>query len=318
MPRYLVTGCAGFIGSTLVDALLADGAEVIGVDSFSDYYTRERKEAAIARARSQPGFKLIEHDLETSLPGEALGGLDGIFHLAGRPGVRASWGTGFRSYVDDNILVTHRVVADAAARGLRLVFASSSSIYGDALSYPTPEETIPAPVSPYGVTKLAGEHLVGAHGRNEGLDFVVLRYFSVYGPRQRPDMAFFRMIGALIEGSTFEVYGDGHQSRDFTYVGDAVAATVAAMKSAPTGRTYNVGGGSEASLREAVAVIEELSGKRVDMSYGAAAAGDVRRTLADTARIRTELGWEPRVGLREGLAAMLDAAGVRTEAAQPR
>jgi UDP-glucuronate 4-epimerase len=318
MPRFLVTGCAGFIGSTLVDALLTKGSEVIGIDSFSDYYPRERKEAAIAAARAHSGFELIEHDLEGSLPDRALEGVDGIFHLAGRPGVRASWGASFRTYVDDNILATHRVVEGAVARGARLVFASSSSIYGDALAYPTPEDTVPAPVSPYGVTKLACEHLVAAHGRNEGLDFVVLRYFSVYGPRQRPDMAFFRIIGSLIEGTTFEVYGDGHQSRDFTFVEDAVAATTAAMQAAQGGVTYNVGGGSEASLRDAAAMIEELSGRPLDVTYREPAPGDVRRTLADTTRVRGELGWEPRVGLREGLAAMLEAAGVPARATEPR
>jgi nucleoside-diphosphate-sugar epimerase len=318
MPRYLVTGCAGFIGSTLVDALLAEGAEVVGIDSFSDYYARERKEAAIAGASSQPGFELIEHGLETSLPDRALDGVDGIFHLAGRPGVRASWGESFRTYVDDNILATHHVVQGALERGVRLVFASSSSIYGDALAYPTPEDTIPAPVSPYGVTKLACEHLVTAHGRDDDLDFAVLRYFSVYGPRQRPDMAFFRIIGSLIDGGTFEVYGDGHQSRDFTFVDDAVAATMAAMRMVRGGVTYNVGGGSEASLRDAVAVIEELSGRPLDVAYGEPAAGDVRRTLADTTRIRGELGWEPRVSLRAGLAAMLEAAGVPARATETR
>jgi UDP-glucuronate 4-epimerase len=316
MPRYLVTGCAGFIGSTLVDALLADGADVVGIDSFSDYYPRERKEAAITAALPAPGFVLIEHDLADSVPEAALEGIDGVFHLAARPGVRASWGERFRAYVDDNLIATHRVVEGAVRRGVRVVFASSSSIYGDALAYPTPESTPASPVSPYGVTKLACEHLVAAHGRNEDLDFVLLRYFSVYGPRQRPDMAFSRLIQALGGQGTFEVYGDGHQSRDFTYVDDAVSATMAAMHAAPPSATYNVGGGSEASLRDAVAILEELGGRRVDISYGDAAPGDVRRTLADTTLIRGELGWEPRVGLREGLAAMLEAAGVPARAAQ--
>jgi UDP-glucuronate 4-epimerase len=318
MPRYLVTGCAGFIGSTLVDALLAEGADVVGIDSFSDYYPRERKEDAISAALSAPGFALIEHDLSQSLPEEALAGIDGIFHLAARPGVRSSWGERFRAYVDDNIVATHRVVEGAVRRRVRVVFASSSSIYGDALAYPTPEATTPAPVSPYGVTKLACENLVAAHGRNEGLDFVVLRYFSVYGPRQRPDMAFSRLIEALTGESSFEVYGDGHQSRDFTYVDDAVAATMTAMRAAPSGATYNVGGGSEASLRDAVSLLEELSGRRVDIAYGSAAPGDVRRTLADTTLVRGELSWEPRVRLREGLGAMLEVAGIPARAAQPR
>jgi UDP-glucuronate 4-epimerase len=310
MPRYLVTGCAGFIGSTLVEALLAEGCEVVGVDSFNDYYPRALKDAAIAPARSHRGFTLTEYDVARSLPPEVLEGVEGIFHLAGRPGVRASWGTSLRAYVDDNVHGTHRVVEQATSLGIRLVLASSSSIYGDALAYPTPEDTIPAPASPYGVTKLAAEQLAAAHGRNAGLDFIALRYFSVYGPRQRPDMAFSRIIAALVEQTVFEVYGSGDQSRDFTYVDDAVAATMAAMRDAPSGAIYNVGAGGEASLREAVAVVEELSGRPVDVRHGDPAPGDVRRTLADTTKIRGELGWEPRVGLRAGLAAMLDVAGI--------
>jgi UDP-glucuronate 4-epimerase len=313
VPRYLVTGCAGFIGSSLVDALLGEGCEVVGVDSFSDYYARAHKEAAIVPARSHPGFTLTELDLARDpLTDPTLEAVDGIFHIAGRPGVRRSWGPSFHDYVRDNVLATHTVVARAVERRLRLLLASSSSIYGEALAHPTPEETPPAPTSPYGVTKLASEHLVGAHGRDAGLDFVALRYFSVYGPRQRPDMAFARMVAALAEGTTFEVYGDGHQSRDFTYIDDAVAATITAMREAPSGAVYNVGGGSEATLREAVEILEQLSGRPLDVRYGERAAGDVRRTLADTTRIRRELGWEPRSDLRAGLAAMLDAAATPT------
>jgi nucleoside-diphosphate-sugar epimerase len=310
MSRYLVTGCAGFIGSTLVDALLADGCEVAGVDAFTDYYPRDCKEAAIAAARSDPAFELIEHDLGAAPPpAAALEGVDGIFHLAARPGVRASWGDGFEPYLHDNGLATHLVAQAAAERGLRLVFASSSSIYGEALAHPTPEDAAPAPVSPYGVTKLTCEHLLRAHSRNFGLDYVALRYFTVYGPRQRPDMAFARIVEALVGGSTFEVYGDGRQSRDFTFVSDTVAATVAAMHKGPSGATYNVGGGSEATLREAVATLEELAGRALDVRYADEAAGDVRRTLADTRRVRGELGWEPAVELRAGLASMLEATG---------
>ncbi len=310
MSRYLVTGCAGFIGSTLVDTLLADGCEVVGIDAFTDYYPRECKEAAIAGARSDPGFELIEHDLGAALPpAAALEGVAGIFHLAARPGVRASWGAGFEPYLHDNAQATHLVAQSAAERGLRLVFASSSSIYGDALAHPTPEDAAPAPVSPYGVTKLTCEQLLRAHARNFGLEYVALRYFTVYGPRQRPDMAFARIVEALVGGSPFDVYGDGHQSRDFTFVEDAVAATIAAMQKGTPGTIYNVGGGSEATLRESVAILEELSGRALDARYGEEAAGDVRRTLADTRRIRDELGWEPAVELRAGLASMLEATG---------
>jgi UDP-glucuronate 4-epimerase len=311
MPRYLVTGCAGFIGSTVTDALLADGSEVLGVDSFTDYYPREDKEAALAEALGHPSFRLLEHDLAArALPESSLEGIDGIFHLAARPGVRASWGAGFDAYVNDNILATHAVADAAAERGIRLLFASSSSIYGDALAYPTPEDTSPSPISPYGVTKLACEHLVAAHARSSGLEHVALRYFTVYGPRQRPDMAFSRIVAALVQGREFEIFGDGRQSRDFTFVGDAVTATLAAMRAAPSGATYNVGGGSEATLNDVVSLVEELAGRDLRVGYRERAAGDVRRTLADTARIRSELGWEPRTDLRAGLAAQLEAAGV--------
>jgi len=310
MPRYLVTGCAGFIGSTLTDTLLAEGSEVRGIDSFTDYYPREVKEAALNGARANPSFTLLEHDLATgAVPESSLEGIDGIFHLAARPGVRASWGTGFDAYVSDNVLATHAVADAAGERGIRVVFASSSSIYGDALAYPTPEDTTPSPISPYGVTKLACEHLVAAHGRFSGLEHVALRYFTVYGPRQRPDMAFSRVIAALAAGREFEVYGDGSQSRDFTFVGDAVAATIAAMRDAPAGATYNVGGGSEAALRDVVALAGELAGRPLNVRYGEPAPGDVKRTLADTTRIRSELGWHPRTDLRSGLAAQLEAAG---------
>ena len=310
MPRYLVTGCAGFIGSTLTDALLAGGAEVVGVDAFTDYYPRARKEAQIAPALEHPTFELVEHDLGGSaLPDSSLEGLDGIFHLAARPGVRASWGAAFGAYLNDNLAATHAIVEAATKRGVRMVFASSSSIYGDALAYPTAEDTQPVPISPYGVTKLACEHLIAAHAKDFGLECVVLRYFTVYGPRQRPDMAFQRIVAALGAGREFEIYGDGRQSRDFTYVGDAVAATIAAMNEGAAGRTYNVGGGSEATLRDVVTTLEELSGRSLAIRYGDRAAGDVRRTLADTGRLRGELGWEPRFDLRAGLAAQLDAAG---------
>ena len=308
MPRYLVTGCAGFIGSTLSERLLADGADVVGVDAFTDYYERELKEANLAGPKAHRSFEFIEHDLGNGVPEDALYGLDGIFHLAARPGVRASWGVGFRGYANDNMLATQAIVEAAAERGLRVVFASSSSIYGDALAYPTDEDVRPAPISPYGVTKLACEHLIRAYERNAGLDFVSLRYFTVYGPRQRPDMAFTRIVKALLSGETFSVFGDGSQSRDFTFVEDAVAATCGAMDKAPAGTTYNVGGGSEAALRDVIATVEELSGRSLNVTYTDPAAGDVRRTLADTTRIRSEIGWEPRFDLRAGLSAQLEAA----------
>jgi UDP-glucuronate 4-epimerase len=316
VPRYLVTGCAGFIGSTLAETLLDAGADVVGVDAFTDYYPRDRKEAQVAAAREHAAFEFAERDLGAGpLPEPLLEGVDGIFHLAARPGVRASWGAGFPGYLNDNLAATHAIVEAAAARDLPVVFASSSSIYGDALSYPTSEDTGPAPISPYGVTKLACEHLIDVYIRDFGLRCTALRYFTVYGPRQRPDMAFQRIVEALVAGSEFEVYGDGSQSRDFTFVADAVAATIAAMDRGPDARTYNVGGGSEATIRDVVATLEELSGRSLRIRYADRAAGDVRRTLADTTSIRKELGWDPRFDLRGGLAAQLEAVGALASSA---
>jgi UDP-glucuronate 4-epimerase len=316
VPRYLVTGCAGFIGSTLAETLLDAGADVVGVDAFTDYYPRDRKEAQVAAAREHAAFEFAERDLGAGpLPEPLLEGVDGIFHLAARPGVRASWGAGFPGYLNDNLAATHAIVEAAAARDLPVVFASSSSIYGDALSYPTSEDTGPAPISPYGVTKLACEHLIDVYIRDFGLRCTALRYFTVYGPRQRPDMAFQRIVEALAAGSEFEVYGDGSQSRDFTFVADAVAATIAAMDRGPDARTYNVGGGSEATIRDVVATLEELSGRSLRIRYADRAAGDVRRTLADTTSIRKELGWDPRFDLRGGLAAQLEAVGALASSA---
>jgi UDP-glucuronate 4-epimerase len=307
VSRYLVTGCAGFIGSHLTESLLDAGHTVVGVDAFTGYYRPELKRRNLAGVRGRPGFRLTQMDIADGQLEPLLRGVDGIFHLAAQPGVRASWGPSFEAYVRHNLLASQRVVEAAASTGLRVVLASSSSVYGNALGYPTPEDAPPRPVSPYGVTKLAVEQLVSAYQATLGLDAVLLRYFSVYGPRQRPDMAFARIIGALREGTPFRVLGDGHQSRDFTYVGDAVEATVVAFERAPAGALYNVGGGTEASLLEVFQLMERLSERRLRKELRAAAAGDVDRTCADTSRIRTEIGWVPSIGLAEGLAAQIEA-----------
>src|SRR4051794_40700841 len=246
MGRYLVTGGAGFIGSHLTETLLARGDEVVGVDAFTDYYERESKERNIATAREHGGFSIVEADLaETELPA-LLDGADGVFHLAAQPGVRASWGFGFDVYVHNNVRVTQRLFEAASATGIRLVFASSSSVYGDAERYPTREDDARLPVSPYGITKLTCEDLARVYARSFGLAVAALRYFTVYGPRQRPDMAFARIVRALITDSPFLVLGSGSQSRDFTYVSDAVAATTAVFAHGRmAGEAYNVGGGSE-------------------------------------------------------------------------
>ena len=228
--RYVVTGAAGFIGSHLAGELQRAGHDVLGVDSYTDYYERARKE------RNAAGIDVLEADLADAALPPILAGADGVFHLAGQPGVRASWGESFELYLRRNVLATQRVFEAAADAGVRVVFASSSSVYGDAERYPTPEDVTPQPISPYGITKLACEQLAFAIERARGLESVSLRYFTVYGPRQRPDMAFTAMLEALARGETFRLFGDGSAARSFTYVGDAVAATIAAMERGRVGR----------------------------------------------------------------------------------
>ncbi len=290
--RYAVTGAAGFIGSHLVEALLEQGDEVVGLDCFTDYYDPALKEAN-ARGREVRRVDLAEDPLD-------FDGFGGVFHLAGRPGVR-SFGDVFPLYLRDNVLASQRVFEAAARGGVKVVFASSSSVYGAAERYPTPEDTPPHPLSPYGITKLACEQLADAYGRQFGLDRVVVRYFNAFGPRQRPDMAFTRIARALADGGHFELFGDGAQSRSWTYVGDVVDATITAMERGSG--TYNVGGALEASMNETIALFEAVSGRQLDLRrHDEPVAGDQRRTKADTSRIRAELGWEPRVSLEDGIA----------------
>jgi len=310
MATFLVAGCAGFIGSHLVEALLARGDRVLGVDAFRDYYSRSIKELNIAGARRSQNFELIEADLE-QLEYDALAdGLDGIFHLAAQPGVRGSWGETFALYARDNVIVTQRIFGTATRATVRVVWASSSSVYGNAEAYPTAEQTRPRPISPYGVTKLSCEQLAAAYVESFGLDHVALRYFTVYGPRQRPDMAFSRIGQALAERTVFPVYGTGNQTRDVTFVADAVSATLAAMELAPPGSVYNIGGGSETSLNDVIAVAERLTGLRLDVRREPAASGDVRRTAADITQAKAELAWRPETPLEQGLRAQLRAAGI--------
>jgi UDP-glucuronate 4-epimerase len=301
--RYAVTGAAGFVGSHLAEALLAAGHSVVGLDCFTDYYDPQLKEEN-ARAIDVRRVDLASDELD-------FAGFDGVFHLAGQPGVR-SFGDVFPLYLRRNVLASQRVFEAAARDGAKVVFSSSSSVYGAAERYPTPEDTTPHPLSPYGITKLAGEHLADAYRREFGLDCVVARYFNAFGPRQRPDMAFTRIALALAEGATFELYGDGGQSRGWTYVADIVDGTIAAMERG-TG-TYNVGGAIEASMNETIALLEQISGKRLDVRRHPAVPGDQRRTSADTTRIRTELGWAPRVTLEEGLRAQWEWASGRVAA----
>jgi UDP-glucuronate 4-epimerase len=316
MRTYVVTGCAGFIGSHLVEALLEQGDEVVGVDAFTDFYARALKEANMASFRDHERFRLVTADLSSDAIDDLVADCSGIFHLAAQPGVRGSWGESFHVYTRDNVLATQRVLESATHAGTRVVFASSSSVYGNATTYPTSENDRPEPISPYGVTKLSCENLARAYTSSFGLHVVALRYFSVYGPRQRPDMAFMVMINALANGDEFPVFGSGRQSRDFTYVDDAVTATLLAMEGAPAGAIYNVGGGSEISLLDAIGVVESLSGGRLSTRGLNAAAGDVRRTAADTQRIQDDLGWSPRVALAEGLEAQLQWASARSGGAR--
>jgi len=292
--RYLVTGAAGFVGSQLAGALVAAGHDVAGVDCFTDYYDVGEKE------RNADGLDMRRVDLVDE-PLE-LAGVDGVFHLAGQPGAR-SFGEAFPLYVRRNVLATQRVFEACAAAGIRVVFSSSSSVYGDAESYPTREEAQPRPLSPYGVTKLACEHLARAYAQSFSLDVVVLRYFTVYGPRQRPDMFLRRVCERLLDGDEFEIFGSGEQSRSFTYVDDVVDATCAAMERAPAGATYNVGGGEEATMLDAIALLEEVSERSLAVRRTEVARGDMVRTSADITCIRKQLGWEPRTSLRDGLRA---------------
>ena len=307
MSRFVVTGCAGFIGSHLVEALLSRGDDVVGIDSFTGYYERGTKEANLKAVVSDAGFSLSEADLVTCELDEMIAGSGGVFHLAAQPGVRQSWGEPFEHYVRNNVLVSQRVFEAASRLGRRVVWASSSSVYGNPTSFPTPEDARLQPISPYGVTKVACEYLARAYVESGGLEAVGLRYFTVYGPRQRPDMAFQQIIAALRGGTPFSLYGSGGQTRDVTYVGDAVAATLAAMQVGRRSAVYNVGGGNETSLREAIALIEELSGRRLAVDRKPAARGDAGRAAADTSRARAELGWAPATTLRAGLAAQLDS-----------
>jgi UDP-glucose 4-epimerase len=303
MSHALVTGAAGFIGSTLTDRLLADGVRVTGVDLFTDYYDVTLKRRNVEGARRHPSFALLELDLGAA-DLAALPEVDVVFHQAAQPGVRASWGREFAAYTHHNVLATQRLLERYKKSRLeRFVYASSSSVYGDAESYPTAETVLPRPFSPYGVTKLAGEHLTLLYGRNFGLPVTALRYFTVYGPRQRPDMAFHRFCRAMLAGKPITVYGDGKQSRDFTFVADAIEANVRAWKRAAPQGVYNIGGGSQVEVLEAIALLEKSLGVKARVNFEPRPAGDPLRTRADAARLAADLGYATTVGIADGLAA---------------
>jgi UDP-glucuronate 4-epimerase len=301
----LVTGCAGFIGSHLTEALLEDGARVTGVDCFNDNYGRSQKIQNLARARDWDAFDFVPLDLARGDLLDLVAEQDVVFHLAGEPGVRKSWGPGFESYLRNNVLATqHLLEAARLWPETRFVYASSSSVYGEAETLPTAETVRPRPFSPYGVTKLDAEHLCAAYHANFGVNTITLRYFSVFGPRQRPDMAFNIFCHAAVRGEPITVFGDGTQTRDFTYVHDVVSATrLAAQWDAPTGNTYNIGGGSNISLRAALDDIQQLAGKPLDVRYIERQEGDVRATGADITRAREELGYDPQSTFESALRA---------------
>ena len=304
MSTFVVTGAAGFIGSHLAERLIAQGHDVRCVDCFTDYY-----EPALKRENAA-GLDVLELDLAAS--DLDLDGVDCVFQLAGQPGTR-SFGPIFAEYLRRNTLATQRLFETAAVAGVKVVYASSSSVYGDAETYPTTEATIPRPNSPYGITKLACEHLAAAYGRSFGLDAVGLRYFTVYGPRQRPDMAFARIVGALVSGAPFELFGDGAQSRNFTFVADVVEATIAAA-AAEAGSLYNVAGGAESTMRAAIELAEEISGRKLDLRSGPTARGDMLRSKADTSAISRDLGWQATTSLEDGLRAQWEWALARVAA----
>jgi len=304
LPKSLVTGAAGFIGSHLAERLLREGHDVLAIDCFTDYYDRRAKEANVAGVRERERFSLIEADLCAADLDRLLDGTDYVFHLAGQPGVRPSWGARFDEYVRHNVVATQRLLEAARAGGVqRFVFASSSSIYGDAETLPVGEDALPRPVSPYGVTKLAAEHLCGLYAQAHGVPAIALRLFTVYGPRQRPDMAIQRFLSAVARGEPVTLYGDGSQTRDFTYVSDVVEAFALAAKQSCGERVLNVCGGAAISVNELIAAIEETTGRALRVGREAAARGDARRTLGDNSRARAAIGFAPKVTLREGLSA---------------
>jgi nucleoside-diphosphate-sugar epimerase len=302
--RALITGVAGFIGSTLAERLLADGADVVGLDSFTDYYPRALKERNLSTAKRHPRFRFVESRIQDADLRSILADCTHVFHLAAQAGVRKSWGRDFSVYTSNNVEATQVLLEACIGLPLeRLVYSSSSSVYGDDVPLPMREDAMLQPVSPYGVTKLAAEHLCYLYHVNEGVPVVSLRYFTVYGPRQRPDMGFHKFLRATLLDQPITVYGDGEQTRDFTFVHDAVAANAAAATRGVVGRVYNIGGGSRVSVNEVLNMIARVSGRRPKVIVDPAQKGDMRHTCADTSLARTDLGFVPKVGLEEGLAA---------------
>jgi UDP-glucose 4-epimerase len=298
----LVTGVGGFIGSTLAESLVESGEKVIGIDSFLDYYPRYVKEKNLESLSASPRFEMREGPIQDIELPRLLDGCDRVFHLAAQAGVRASWGAEFSIYTDNNILATQRLLEAAVGTKLQsFVFASSSSVYGDGVTLPMVEDVPLHPVSPYGVSKLAAERLCELYFVNHRVPTVSLRYFTVYGPRQRPDMAFHRLFRCALEGTPFRLFGDGRQTRDFTFVEDAVSGTLAASKGGRGGAAYNIGGGSRVSMLEVIETVREVTGRELEIEMEPTQKGDMRDTYADTSAAKRDFGYQPRTSLREGL-----------------
>jgi UDP-glucose 4-epimerase len=300
----LVTGCAGFIGSHLTGALLDRGARVTGIDAFTDYYPRSIKESNLSAATGREGFRFVESRIQDADLGALLEGVTHVFHLAAQAGVRKSWGRDFRAYTENNVEATQLLLEACVGRSIeRFVHASSSSVYGDNAAIPMREDALPRPVSPYGVTKLAAEQLGYLYYVNQGVPAIGMRYFTVYGPRQRPDMAFHRFIRAAIRGEELSLYGDGGQTRDFTFVADAVGATIAAAERGVPGRSYNIGGGARVSMNDVIEIIGRVAGGPLRIRREATQKGDMRDTYADTTLARQDLAFSPSVSLEDGIQA---------------
>lgn len=302
--KALVTGVAGFIGSTVAERLVRMGADVIGIDCFTDYYARDLKERNLAVLRAGPRFRFVEQRIQDADLGPILADRTHVFHLAAQAGVRKSWGRDFDVYTTDNVQATQVLLEACVGRPLeRLVYSSSSSVYGDLVAMPMREDALPQPVSPYGVTKLAAEQLCYLYFVNFGVPTVSLRYFTVYGPRQRPDMSFHKFLRATLKGQPIAVYGDGEQTRDFTFVDDIVAANVAAAERGVPGRVYNIGGGSRVSMNHVIEIVARVTGRQPVIAREGAQKGDMRHTYADTTLARADLAFAPSTDLERGLAA---------------
>ncbi|MEL6494410.1 MAG: NAD-dependent epimerase/dehydratase family protein [Cyanobacteria bacterium J06623_7] len=304
MTTHIVTGVAGFIGSHLAEALLNQGVKVVGIDQLNDYYAPQLKQRNLAPILEHPHFRFIKADIQELDWRELLQSVEVVYHQAAQAGVRASWGAGFRNYTEQNINATQTILEAAKqTKSLkRIVYASSSSIYGNAVTMPTPETLCPQPVSPYGITKLAGERLCWLYQQNFAVPVTALRYFTVYGPRQRPDMAFHKFFKAAIEHQAIDIYGDGQQTRDYTFVRDIIAANLAAGEIPKAiGEVFNIGGGSRVTLIELLDLLERVMGKPIKRNYLANAVGDARHTSADITKAQNILDYKPQVSLQEGL-----------------